>query len=270
MSDRAEHYILATGSPEVERLRLLHEVYGPGTQAMLQRAGLREGLRVVEIGCGNGNVACWVAEQVGTRGSVVGIDKSPDQIEQAQNQAQTRALRNIEFKVGDAYTPGLPEASFDIAYGRLILMHLADPGKALQSMRRLVRPAGRVACEEMDLTCWLCDPPSGAIRRFYELNIALGERHGGHFRLGSSLHRLFQEAGFSAPEVGANFPLSLRGERKRLLELTFREFAPEVVRERLASQSEVDDIVAKLAQLAGDETTLFGFPLLVQIWATRV
>jgi SAM-dependent methyltransferase len=270
MSGRPEHYILATGSPEVERLRLLQEVYGPGTEAMLHHAGLRDGLRVVEIGCGNGNIACWVAEQVGTRGKVVGIDNSPDQIDQAQRQAQARGLRNIEFRVGDAYAPGLPEESFDIAYGRLILMHLADPEKALQGMRRLVRPGGRVACEEMDLSRWLCDPPSDGLRRFYEFNVALGERHGGHFRLGSSLHRLFQQTGFGEADAAANFPLSLRGEQKRLLELTFREFAPELVRESLAAQSEVDQIAAELTRLAGDETTLFGFPLLVQVWATRV
>jgi hypothetical protein len=61
-----------------------------------------------------------------------------------------------------------------------------------------------------------------------------------------------------------------RGEKKRLLELTFRDFAPELVRENLAAQSEVDQSAAELTRLAGDATTLFGFPLLVQVWATRV
>jgi SAM-dependent methyltransferase len=269
MSGHSERYILATGSEDVERLRLLQEVYGPNTEALLYRVGLRDGARIVEIGCGNGNVSCWLAEQVGPRGSVVGIDNSPGQIEQAQRQADTRGLRNVEFRVGDAGSPRLPEEDFDIAYARLILMHLADPGKALGQMRQLVRPGGRVACEEMDLTCWICDPPSELVRRFYELNIALGERHGGHFRLGPSLPRLFLEAGFASPDVGTNFPLALRGEQKRLLELTFREFAPELVREKLASQSEVDSIAAELKRVAADETTLLGFPLLVQVWATR-
>jgi SAM-dependent methyltransferase len=269
MPGNSERYILATGGKEVERLRLLHEVYGPNTEALLRRAGIGEGMRFVEVGCGNGNVACWVAEQVGPRGAVVGIDNSPDQVEQARRNAQSRGLSNVEFRVGDAGSPGLPEGEFDVAYGRLILMHVADPAKALDGMRRLVRPGGRVVCEEMDLSCWICNPPSELVRRFYELNVVLGERHGGHFRLGSSLPRLFLEAGFASPEIGANFPFALKGEQKRLLELTFRQFAPELVEEKLASQAEADAIAAELARLAADETTLFGFPLLTQVWATR-
>src|SRR5262245_48731194 len=123
MTNHAEHYILSTGGKDVQRLRLLHEVYGPGTQALFHRVGLREGQRAVEIGCGSGNIACWVAQQVGPSGSVIGIDISPDQIEVARRQAQQLNLRNIEFQVADAYSPRLPEASFDIVYCRLVLMH---------------------------------------------------------------------------------------------------------------------------------------------------
>src|SRR6516225_1108344 len=113
MTDHSEHYILATGGKDVKRLRLLHEVYGPGTEALFHRVGLRDGLRVVEVGCGSGNTACWVAEQVAPGGSVVALDVSPDQIEQARRQAASRDLRNIEFQVADAYGPRLPDGTFD-------------------------------------------------------------------------------------------------------------------------------------------------------------
>lgn len=269
MKEHAEHYILATGGKDVERLRLLHEVYGPGTEALFHRVGLRDGMRVVEIGCGSGNIACWVAEQIGPNGTVMGIDNSRGQIEQARKQAKSRGLKNIEFHVADAYSPRLPEDHFDVAYCRLVLMHLTDPGKALQAMRKLVRPGGQVVCEEMNLDCWVCDPPASAFRRFFELNIALGERRGEHFRLGASLHRLFRKTGFTHPDVGTNFSLAVRGEQKRLLGLTFIEFAPELVREGLATQSEVDQVGADMMRLADDETTMFGFPLVVQVWGTR-
>jgi hypothetical protein len=65
MSTGPARYLLATGAQEVERLRLLEEAYGPQSQALLRRASLREGLRVVEVGCGSGNVTCWLAAQVG-------------------------------------------------------------------------------------------------------------------------------------------------------------------------------------------------------------
>jgi 2-polyprenyl-3-methyl-5-hydroxy-6-metoxy-1,4-benzoquinol methylase len=269
MTHLSEHYILATGGKDVKRLRLLHEVYGPGTEALFHRVGLRDGLRVVELGCGSGNTACWVAQQVAPSGSVVAIDIARDQVEQARQQAQSRNVRNIEFQVADAYSPRLPEGAFDLVYCRLVLMHLTRPAAALGAMRALARPGGQVVCEEMDLGCWLCDPPAAAMTRFFALNAALGERRGENFCLGASLHRLFREVGFARPEVGANFALALRGEQKQLLGMTFAEFAPELVQEGLASQEEVDRVAADLITLADDETTLFGFPLVAQVWAAR-
>src|SRR5262249_23934164 len=131
MTQLSEHYFLATGGKDVKRLRLLHEVYGPGTEALFHRVGLRDGLRVVALGCGRGNIACWVAQQVATRGSYMAIDISPDQIDQARQQAQRRNVRNIEFHVADAYSPRLPEGTFDLVYCRLVLSHLTRPAAAL-------------------------------------------------------------------------------------------------------------------------------------------
>lgn len=140
MTPPAEHYILATGGKDLRRLQLLHQVYRPGTEALFRRVGLRDGLRVVEVGCGTGNTACWVAEQVAPNGSVVGIDVSADQVGQARRQAADRNLTNVEFHAADAYSPRLPEGSFDLAYCRLVLMHLTRPADALAAMRNLVRP----------------------------------------------------------------------------------------------------------------------------------
>jgi SAM-dependent methyltransferase len=269
MSNPAEHYILATGGKDVKRLRLLHDVYGPGTEALFQRVGLHADMRVAEIGCGSGNIACWVAQQIAPKGSIVGIDNGSAQIEQAIQQAQRLKLQNIEFHVADAYSPRLPEGTFDLVYCRLVLMHLTQPAEALRAMRALVRPGGTVVCEEMDLGCWICDPPAPAMNRFYELNAALGERLGENFQLGASLHRLFREVGFERPEVGANFALVLRGEQKRLLDMTFTEFGPELLQFGLSTQAEIDQVSRDLRTLADDDTTLFGFPLIAQVWARR-
>jgi tRNA A58 N-methylase Trm61 len=65
MKSSSTVYILTTGAQDVERLRLLNLVYGPASHAVLRQAGLAEGLRVAEMGCGTGNVTCWIARQVG-------------------------------------------------------------------------------------------------------------------------------------------------------------------------------------------------------------
>jgi SAM-dependent methyltransferase len=175
----------------------------------------------------------------------------------------------VQFQVADAYAPGLPSGTFDLAYCRLVLMHLTRPLDALRAMKSLVKPGGTVLCEEMDLGCWLCDPLAEAMSQFFRLNIALGERRGENFQLGASLHALFRQAGFARPEAAPNFPVALRGEVKRLLWMTFVEFAPELVREGLATQAEVDRTAAGLKTVADDDTTLFGLPLVMQVWGVK-
>jgi len=269
MKSTSTVYILATGAQDVERLRLLNQVYGPASHAVLRQAGLTEGLRVAEIGCGTGNVTCWIARQVGPRGAVIGIDKNQPQIEQARRQAAEQKLTNVTFQEGDAYAPGLSSESFDMAYCRLVLMHLKRPLEALRALRDLVRPGGRVVCEELDLGQWLCNPPTRGMERFVELNLKLGERCGEDYRLGSVLPRLFREAGFGMPEATAHFPLVLRGENKRLLAMTFHQFAPTLVQEGLATPEEMQEIAQDMTRVAADETTLLGLPLTVQVWAVK-
>jgi hypothetical protein len=156
-----------------------------------------------------------------------------------------------------------------MAYCRLVLIHLKRPLEALRVLRDLVRPGGRVVCEELDLGQWLCNSPTRCMERFFELNLRLGERCGEDYQLGSSLPRLFREAGFIAPETTAHFPLVLRGESKRLLAMTFYQFAPALVQEGLATPEEVKLIADEMARVAADATTLLGLPLTVQDWAAK-
>src|SRR5436309_7071669 len=72
-------YALATGEAAAYRLRLLHELYGPGTRLLLLGAGLRRGMRVADLGCGVGMVTGLLADLVGPEGQVVGIDSTAAQ-----------------------------------------------------------------------------------------------------------------------------------------------------------------------------------------------
>lgn len=265
----SQGYILETGAAEVKRLQILNQLYGSGTERLLGQAGLMKGMRVADIGCGSGNISCWLAKQVGENGSVIGVDISPAQVEQASLQAQVVGLSNVTFVVADVYNPGLPPESFDLVYSRLVLMHLTRPLEALKQLQALVKPGGRLVCEEMDLTHWLCIPFSDALTRISELTLALVDRRGQHFRLGTSLHQLFLEIGFSQPEVGVNMPVMLRGESKQFLEISFAQVAPALVQEGMATQAEIDQLTAALKQCTEEPTTLLGMPMMGQVWAGK-
>ena len=73
-----EYYVLATGRGGEARLELLDAVYGPSTRKLLAGVGLLPGMSAADIGCGDGDVACWLAGRVGTTGTVVGVDIGAD------------------------------------------------------------------------------------------------------------------------------------------------------------------------------------------------
>src|SRR4051794_32247099 len=88
--DRSTGYGLAVGWEARQRLRLVETVYGPFCADVLDEVGLRQGLRVADIGCGAGALSAWVADRVGEAGSVVALDISGEQLEVARAETRPR------------------------------------------------------------------------------------------------------------------------------------------------------------------------------------
>ena len=79
----SDPYVLATGAAAVRRLHVLHNIYSLAGKRILLQAGLTEGMRVADFGCGVGVVTRMLAQIVGPSGSVTGIDVDGAQLEQA-------------------------------------------------------------------------------------------------------------------------------------------------------------------------------------------
>lgn len=116
-----------------------------GVQAeLLACAALAPGLQVLDVACGTGLVAFAAADSVGPSGRVSGIDLSGQMVDAAQRRARSLGLANVDFARMDAENLALPDASFDVVLCALGLMYMPDPERAVQEMRRVMRPDGRV------------------------------------------------------------------------------------------------------------------------------
>jgi ubiquinone/menaquinone biosynthesis C-methylase UbiE len=109
---------------------------------------LRAGLRVLDVGCGTGGYLRILAPLVAP-GPAVGIDLSATLIAQAQ-QRTAASEANVLFRVGNAYDLPFPDASFDRVVATQILLHLADPWRAVTEMRRVLAPGGLISVGEWD------------------------------------------------------------------------------------------------------------------------
>jgi ubiquinone/menaquinone biosynthesis C-methylase UbiE len=109
---------------------------------------LRAGLRVLDVGCGTGDYLRIMAPLVAP-GPAVGLDLSATLIARAQQRAAADEA-NVSFQVGDVYDLPVPDASFDRVLATQVLLHLADPWRAVTEMRRVLAPAGLLSIGEWD------------------------------------------------------------------------------------------------------------------------
>ncbi len=118
--------------------------------AILARANVGPGDRVLDVGTGPGYLALVASRLVGPEGAAVGIDASPEMIDRARSRAAREGSR-AEYRVAFAESLPFEDGSFDVAVSRLVLHHL--PGglklRALREVRRVLRPGGRLLVADM-------------------------------------------------------------------------------------------------------------------------
>ncbi|OMC07375.1 MULTISPECIES: class I SAM-dependent methyltransferase [unclassified Mycobacterium] len=204
-------YVLGHADAEVQRLLLQGRLYDGYTEHALRLAGLRPGMRVLDIGSGPGDVSFVAARLVGPTGSVLGVDAAPAMVELARARAAEKGLSTVHFTqaVIDALTLDEP---VDAVIGRLILMHLPDPAATLRHLSSLLRPGGVIAFAEIDITRARSVPElplfsrviAGIVRAFEDMGISP--------RFGSTLHAVFAEAGLGAPRLTIGAPIGTAAE----------------------------------------------------------
>ena len=260
-------YVLATGDAAAHRLRILHNIYGEGARQLLTRAGIRPGMRVADLGCGVGMVTQLLSQLVGPDGEAVGVDFSSAQITKAK-QLLSPDSSNVSFVEASATQTGLEPESFDLVYCRFLLIHLQEPEKALSEMYRLLKPNGILVCEDGDLTSAGSEPYS-KLQAFAVLFGQLGPCWGVDYTLGRRLFRLILDANFSEPDITYNQPVIVRGENKRLLELSVAEAGAAFIEAGLINSDELERVLTEMRRLADDETVLAVMPKMSQVWARK-
>lgn len=265
----AYNYALATGDAAAQRLALLDSVYGPEAEQILEGIGIRLGDRVVDFGCGTGATIPWFARRVGESGEVVALDASAAQLAIARRNCMTAGFTNVQFVEADVYLSGLPRNSFDAVHCRLLLCHLQRPFDAIREMAAVVRPGGVVACFDLDLNGLFTMPQTDCYDRLRGLYMERRRQDGLDNALGSKLPTLLSAAGLVEPEMAFIHPVYLRGQKKRLWELTFQESSARTLERKLIDSKELDRLMEEVSVVAGDERVAVAQARMPVCWARK-
>jgi SAM-dependent methyltransferase len=263
-------YVLGHADPELDRLVRQAAYFEDLTASLLWQAGLGPGMRVLDVGCGAGDVSLLAASIVGPEGSVLGIDVSPRAVEFASRRAVRAGLTNIEFQTRNATDLALDEP-VDAVVGRWILMYFADPASVLRRLRSVVRPGGLLVFQEFDLqgatSAPTCPTFDTAIHRIRQAFV----RAGCADRAGLRLPQTFREAGLPAPHLtaGTRIEIGADAEAYDLVTGITRTLHPVIVATGVASAAEIglDTLTERLrVEAVGLDATVVA-PLLVGAWS---
>jgi 2-polyprenyl-3-methyl-5-hydroxy-6-metoxy-1,4-benzoquinol methylase len=266
-------YPLGHADHELERLNLQARIIEPSTRQVFQQAGLSAGMRVLDVGCGCGDVAFLAAELVGPSGQVVGVDRVATAVALARAHAQSRGAGNVTFLEGDPAEMQF-DGQFDAVVGRLILMYYPDPAGTVRKLAVRVRDGGLVVFQDLDIANCRSLPRAPTFDHCFSWIKQTLLATGASTQLGLELYRVFLDAGLPGPSMrmdsliggGPDCPVY------ELITGLVRSMLPVMERLQIATAAEVG--ILNLAQRIRDEVVarrgVVLYPALIGAWSRKI
>lgn len=119
---------------------------------LIERSGIKQGMTVLDLGCGSGAFTTFVAKAVGEQGKVYAVDIQPKMLQQLERKLakpENQDIRNIELKETSAYELPFEDETLDLVYMVTVLQEIPDRGRALREIKRVLKPSGILAVSEL-------------------------------------------------------------------------------------------------------------------------
>lgn len=160
------------------RLALMSRLLDPMHRRHIESLGVDPGARALEVGCGNGSIAAWLAERAGPGARAVAIDLDLSLVD-------VRAP-GLELRQGDIVAGPVERGGFDLVTARAVLHHVTDVEAAIRNLAASLAPGGSILLIEPDfLPVSVAEPPE--VRAFWNGWLAWSRDQGIDYHLGRTL-----------------------------------------------------------------------------------
>jgi ubiquinone/menaquinone biosynthesis C-methylase UbiE len=247
------------------------DIVGGMTERLLVDAGLRAGMRVLDVGCGRGDVSFLVARLVGDRGQVLGIDRDARPLAVARERARELGFTSVTFAEGDLNALPPEHAGFDAVVGRRVLMYQPDPVEAVRGLVRALRPGGRVIFQENDSTMVPASlKPLPLHERVHRWMWQTVEREGANLHMGFDLPSVLELAGLTVEHVRAEAVVQTPKMHSGGA-IIIRAMLPRIVQHGVATEEEmdVDTLDQRLLEERGKANATYVGDMVFGAWARK-
>ncbi|MFB1484029.1 class I SAM-dependent methyltransferase [Corallococcus sp. RDP092CA] len=272
-TNAAAESALGAEDRELRRLMLQAQVYAPLTEAVLRGAGLKPGMRVLDVGCGVGDVSFLAARLVGPTGEVVGVDREARVLACAQRRREAQDVAHVRFQ--QSSLESLPVgAPFDAIVCRLVLMFQPDPVSFVRRMAEHLRPGGVLALHELELAAMgLMHPKLPLFTRIWSWMLPTCERVGIKVHMGLELVSTLRGAGLVVADgvVGGRLGVTPDADPTHALVETVRTLLPHMERlgVAMAMEVDIDTLTDRLTAELRSHRGVLVPSLMVGVWGHR-
>jgi SAM-dependent methyltransferase len=230
-------------------------------------------MKVLDVGSGAGDVALLLADLVGPRGSVVGVEMNQAILETARERVSAVGWTNVTFLDGDVTSIVLDDG-FDAVVGRWILMYLPDPVAVLRGLVGRLRSGGIVAFQENDFTYPPTTfPPAPLHQQIMRWTTPPPGAGGPDQQMGSKLRQTYLDAGLPGPELRLDAPVG-GGEDwpgYTYVADTVRSLLPMLEQMGVAKAEDVDveTLADRLRAEALEQHGVQMLPIVIGAWARK-